>query len=137
MHTGGLCSCISVFVDMTELGVSEATSVLGLPRGQGTVGGHSLWLAWPGPEPAPSLNVLAHPCLPCHQSYLSQQATLLAKFGSLCLWTVSGSQSHGGAIFNPAPSSTTRPHRTEQALNVSLPTLLTLPAYPSPCFLFL
>lgn len=40
-----------------------------------------------------------------------------------------------GALFNPAPSSTSRPRRTERALNVSLSTLLTLATHPSPCFL--
>lgn len=94
----GTCSCISVFVNMTELRVSEAASVLGLPRGQGTGGGHSLWLARPGPEPAPSLSVLAHPHLPCHQSYLSQQATLLAKFGSLCCGPCQVPSHMGGRI---------------------------------------
>lgn len=70
-------------------------------------------LACPGARPILGWAVPSPP--PCHQSYPSQQATrlppLLAKFGSLCSAAISGSQSHGGAVFNPARSLATRPHR--------------------------
>lgn len=36
-----------------------------------------------------------------------------------------------GAVFNPAPSSATRPHGTEQALNVSLPRCSLRPLIPT------
>lgn len=107
MHIGSVCSCISVPVDMTVLRVAQASPVPGLPEGQGTGRSRSLWLAWPAPEPAPSLGGLSHPHPPRHQSYPSQQASrlppLLAKFGSLCS-AVSGSQSHGGLYLTRLPA---------------------------------
>ena len=112
-HSGqcALGAFVLVFlsVDMMVLGVSQASSVLGLLGGQGTGGGCSLWLVWPVPEPAPFSGGLSHPRVPCQQSHPSQQAAclppLLAKFGSLCSAAVSGSQSHGGPYltWHPAP----------------------------------
>lgn len=115
-----LCVCVCEFMDIVvcrQWGhlltyfcvcgsdrVSQAGSVLGLRRGQGTDGGSWLWEAWPVPEPAPPLSGLAHPHLCCHQSYLSQRATLLAKFGSFCSWAGSGSQSHGGPYLTQLPA---------------------------------
>lgn len=60
-------------VDVTVLGRSQASSVLGFPGGQEIGGGHSLWLVWPVPEPAPILE-WAVPPLHALSTELSQPA---------------------------------------------------------------
>lgn len=71
-HSGqcALGAVVLVFlsVDMTVLGVSQASSVLRLLGGQGTGGGRSLWLVWPVPEPAPFSGGLSHPRVPVNRA---------------------------------------------------------------------